>query len=173
MEQPPNSRCSSRLICCTRAARALLPSAAAELKRYAANPRTVTRRVSFVSAQGDATVHLEVISPDWFSATIHCRGLDAVGRVSSYQSAGLAALFQGFARDWRGWSGHRTWQSLEGELELSASSDRTGHVHLSVMLHDRLPPVWSANVDVVLEAGALEQLARDVEAFERIAIPVT
>lgn len=111
-----------------------------------------------------------MISQDWLSATIRCRGLAAVGRVSSYQSTGLAELFTSFARDWRGWPGTRTWQSLEGELELTATCDRTGHVNLTVTLSDRMHPAWSASADLVLEAGALERIAREVEAFERVAL---
>lgn len=35
---------------------------------------------------------------------------------------------------WRGWDGKKSWRAIEGELEIDATSDRTGHVTLVVRI---------------------------------------
>jgi Family of unknown function (DUF6228) len=75
-------------------------------------------------------------------------------------------LFQKLAAQWSGWKGSEEWGSLEGELEIEAICDATGHVKLTF----KVPGYgeflcWSASVWVAVEAGQLEQLAREANAF--------
>jgi hypothetical protein len=70
------------------------------------------------------------------------------------------------AANWRGWTGAKTWSSLEGELQLSAEADRTGHVTLLIDLCEGAPAVWSVTLQVVIEAGKLGDLARAAREFE-------
>jgi hypothetical protein len=75
-------------------------------------------------------------------------------------------LFSELASSWRGWRGSKEWQALEGELELKATSDSTGHVTLRVRIPGYSDAVnWSAEARVLIEAGHLEQLAREASAF--------
>jgi hypothetical protein len=75
-------------------------------------------------------------------------------------------LFEGLARDWRGWDCQRTLASLEGQLEVSCSADRLGHVSLRVELSgDSLGSDWRAADTIYLEAGQLEELARQARAY--------
>jgi uncharacterized protein DUF6228 len=75
-------------------------------------------------------------------------------------------LFDGLARDWRGWEGVRTLVSLESQLEVSCSADRLGHVSLRVELSgDHLGSDWRAADTIYLEAGQLEDLARRARGY--------
>jgi Family of unknown function (DUF6228) len=83
---------------------------------------------------------------------------------------GLGEFFGGLAREWRGWDGERTWESLEGEVALRATHDRVGHVRLAVELVDRSGDIgysWSARGGLMLEAGSLDAIARAAQQFDR------
>lgn len=74
------------------------------------------------------------------------------------------------AESWQGWTGARTWRSLERQLELNARHDGWGHVTLGVTLKSyRFAPPnedWSARTSLVIEAGEqMQQLAADVKAL--------
>jgi len=71
-----------------------------------------------------------------------------------------SAFFADLAANWRGWSGTKTCESLEGHLFLEASADRAGHVQLRVRLRGMVSDDdWRAEVRIHLEAGQLDQLA--------------
>ncbi len=65
------------------------------------------------------------------------------------------------------------WSSLEGECELRAESDRTGHVTLSVRAQYRQSEVWTVEGSVVLEAGQLDAIAVAAKKFEENGIRTT
>jgi hypothetical protein len=78
-------------------------------------------------------------------------------------------LFGELASSWRGWQGVKTWLSLEGELEIQATSDSTGHVTLlfKVPAYAAGGLSWSAQCSVVVEAGQLERVAQESHEFFR------
>ena len=117
-----------------------------------------------------ASLTLRSHNRDYFVAEIRHAGIEAAAKVGTYLSSGFADFFAGLATDWRGWSGHRRWASLEGELALTAESDRTGHVYLRVHLHDGAPARWEVEAELVLEAGQLERLASEARTFENLAL---
>ena len=127
---------------------------------------------SFTVQSRDDRASLELLpyDRDYFLAALRSSGLEATARVGSYMSGGLGAFFAGLAGSWKGWEGTRTWSSLEGELELQAKSDHTGHVFLSVRLHYGAPARWQAEVELVLEAGQLDRLASDAREFEAAVV---
>ena len=121
-----------------------------------------------------AAFELHAHNTDYFRAVLRHRGLTAEALVSSYQSLGLPEFFAGMARDWKGWSGERSWASFETELSLTATSDRTGHVSLVTELRGgAYPNGWTARATMVLEAGQLDRLAAEAAAFERSSIRAT
>jgi hypothetical protein len=85
-------------------------------------------------------------------------------------SGGFGDFFDFMAANWTGWAEVKEWRSLEGELVLRARSDRTGHVYLHVRLRCGAPAKWTAEMDLVLEAGQLEQLANRARQFEESSI---
>ena len=78
---------------------------------------------------------------------------------------GLGEFWRELAEDWRGWRGVRSWGSLEGDLQLSATSDRLGHVPVEVRLREGAPYRWQMNGILELEAGRLEHIAKEAQAF--------
>jgi hypothetical protein len=69
----------------------------------------------------------------------------------------LPAFLEVLAADWRGWSGVRSWRSLDPGLALDAQHDGRGYVSLGVTLQaprlDLNHTAWSARTVFVLEAG--------------------
>jgi hypothetical protein len=75
-------------------------------------------------------------------------------------------LFASMAAQWRGWNGELKWRALEGEYNLAASTDSSGHVTLSVTLTGSVEDgYWSATIPLSIEAGMLDRLDQQVRAF--------
>jgi hypothetical protein len=126
----------------------------------------MTEPLTIHSRDPGASLTLRPHDRDYFVAEVRHAGIDASARVGTYLSSGFADFFAGLAADWRGWTGHRRWASLEGELAFTAESDRAGHVYLHVHLHDGAPARWEVEAELVLEAGQLERVAREARTFE-------
>lgn len=76
------------------------------------------------------------------------------------------AFFEEIAQDWSGWAGAKRWAPLDGEFELSASMDSTGHLTLIVQRDAACDaPGWSTTFSLMIEAGQLGALATDVKKF--------
>jgi len=86
--------------------------------------------------------------------------------VYAYYSEGLADVFDEMAREWRGWSGCKHWESLEGELKLSFTADGKGHVTVAIQLSQSLyPDSWRVQATSLIEAGQLDELANSMRQF--------
>lgn len=78
----------------------------------------------------------------------------------------LVDLFDSVARDWQGWPGERTWQSIEGDLRVAFTSRSTGQITLSVNLRNNSgEDDWQISAPIFLEAGQLERIAIQVATF--------
>ena len=99
-----------------------------------------------------------------FSASLAGPRLSASVEVYEDSPHGLVEYFAGLsALWWKGWEGERTFASLEGHLELVASRDALGRVHIRVSLCDNLhDPCWSAAGTLEVEAGQLPNLAEQI-----------
>jgi hypothetical protein len=99
-----------------------------------------------------------------YLVTVQSHDLRAETRASSFMAPSLSAYFHDIATHWRGWKGEKKWGTLEGEFELSATADSTGHVRLAYSLR---PPYtgfhWALNGALELEAGQLDRLAAEVQ----------
>jgi Family of unknown function (DUF6228) len=124
-------------------------------------------------------------SPNGISATLLSRRFNDEGWLESYsvllQAPTLSAtrtvenppfgqpplvLFRDIAAHWNGWEGTKKWDAVEGEFKIFAKTDLTGHITLTFELpSSRFPPTWAARVDIMVEAGQLDKLARDAGAF--------
>jgi hypothetical protein len=95
------------------------------------------------------------------------QNLSAAAQVyAGYAPSHPAPLFAEMARQWAGWSGELTWQSLEGELTIRCSRDRVGHIFIRVELRSgQMPKDWRVVATVLAEAGQLEGIARRAELF--------
>lgn len=75
-------------------------------------------------------------------------------------------LFEKMAIEWQGWKGEKDWGSLEGELDLSATSDSKGHITLvSTIRSGYIPPCSKIVVEFILEAGELEKIKKHAKSF--------
>ncbi|GAA1096793.1 hypothetical protein GCM10009668_11950 [Nocardioides dubius] len=77
----------------------------------------------------------------------------------------LAAFFADLADHWRGWSGQRVFESIEGDLRILATHD--GHVNLQVRLWETTEPHgWRVESEIRVDAGeALSRAANEVAAL--------
>ena len=77
-----------------------------------------------------------------------------------------ADFFAQVASEWAGWNGTKAWQALEGEYELSATSDSTGHITIIARLNAAsYPPTWEGKLSLIVEAGRLDALAVEAKDF--------
>ncbi len=106
---------------------------------------------------------------EYFTVSFSGPNLSCQRRISS-PSMGTqpSQLIKDLAKNWRGWKGKKGWSALDGELELEALSDSLGHVYLSCSLPNMgADEFWETRIQIIVEAGALEELANaSVNFFE-------
>jgi Family of unknown function (DUF6228) len=149
---------------------------------------------SLTSTEASARLELHAVedADRSYRATVHSSaGLEASVHVGISRTA-FASYFKGFARDWRGWDGERTYIALRpgedyggGALRLTAVADGRGHVVIAVELghpwvwtreadvhetHVGFPPptqpgTWSARALLQLEAGQLDEVAAQADTL--------
>jgi len=120
------------------------------------------------STRSDVSLELTACGGEYVDVSITRHDLTARHKVTVYTDPdGIARFFRSMAYEWRGWSGSKTWESLEGELRLSASRDSVGHVFVAVglMTAQGAPDPWRVEAELTIEAGMLEQVATDAEAL--------
>ena len=86
----------------------------------------------------------------WFSGLAHS---------STFMVLSPADFFREMAAEWLGWAGEKTWSDLEQSVEIAATTDRTGHVSLSVTLNGQDAQLRAC---LVFEAGQLENFAKEI-----------
>ena len=120
------------------------------------------------SSNSDATLEFSDLDGEFFRASLHSDSHSANMRVSTYTDPyGIVRLFKEAASNWRGWSGEKQWESLEGDFRLMLCSSSTGHIRLKALIsHDcGNPDPWRLNAELGIEAGQLESLAQSIERF--------
>lgn len=109
----------------------------------------------------------DVESPiEKFWARVCDANLSASSGVYSFDSWHPAPLFREMAEQWKGWTGELVWESMEGEMGLRCTQDRTGHVAIVIKL--RSGPMecdWSIEATIMVDAGQLEGIAGRAESF--------
>lgn len=101
-----------------------------------------------------------------YDATLTVAGMHATTAVYTYGDDGLPAFCRGLADSWRGWEGTRQWNSLEGQLNLDAESDRLGHVTVRASVRPSAHPhTWSAALSLSFDSGSLEVISSRVTRF--------
>jgi hypothetical protein len=120
------------------------------------------------SVKGDLRVELKAVGRDFVLVTVEGSGLSASTKVAHLGgSDGLSDYWADLSQNWRGWTGEKSWHSLEYDFWLSATSDRTGHVTLKVTLECHSPWTWKTQALVTIEAGQLQRLAANALGFAR------
>ena len=131
-------------------------------------------RLPFILASADYGTRLEIresslsgASQDQsFVAALTAGPVIAAIDVYEYSPKSWTAYFRDLAENWRGWSGARVRESIEGQLRLSSTCDRTGHIACRVLLQNQVEGAdWRVEVPILLEAGQLQSIARAAEQF--------
>ena len=120
------------------------------------------------SSNSDTRLEFSQLKGEYFRASLHSDSHSANMRVSTHTDPfGVTRLFNEAASDWRGWSGEKYWESLEGDFRLALTSGSTGHIGLKVFIsHDcGNPDPWRLNAELGIEAGQLESVALNIERF--------
>jgi hypothetical protein len=104
---------------------------------------------------------------DCFNVELTGDGVSASKRIWSYDDTShLIELFDSIAKSWKGWDGVKSWEAIEGDLSIEASSDGLGHIRLQVILRNHNPEDnWKVDAPLFLDAGSLEQVAHEVRRF--------
>lgn len=102
-----------------------------------------------------------------FYAELHGAGLDAsVGVLEYGEKHDLGSFLSDLANSWRGWEGTKTYNSLEYDLTVEAHREAGGHNILRFTVREGMPPLWTATLELMLEAGEeTASLAREVSTF--------
>lgn len=115
---------------------------------------------------GGSAVLDQTFRADYFRAELRSGALEAA---VEFYDPGLrppvSVFFAELATAWRGWEGERTWQSLEGDVALTATHDQLGTIALTVRLRSDTYAspgayLWTAAATLFLDAGGLDALAR-------------
>lgn len=114
------------------------------------------------SVKDGAVLEFSEYSGDYFEAWLRTAKYEGRERVYAYEVQHLCGYFQEMGDSWRGWKGTKVWESLEGQLLFSASSDSTGHVILEVTIRQVDSLGWQLKGYLEIEAGQLEAVARSV-----------
>jgi Family of unknown function (DUF6228) len=138
------------------------------------NDKEVGQVARIVLASSVGSQALEIAKPDGLTETsLGTLTLDTGARVTAEVELGcpwrqsLRDLFEGMARDWRGWTGERSWAAENAGLELRCSHDGRAHVAMRVTLRRTYgrPTDWSVETTLVLDVGALGDLSTQVDAL--------
>jgi hypothetical protein len=102
-----------------------------------------------------------------FKVRLTDQDLSAVGRIyMGSTDAPPAEVFARMAATWQGWQDPFTWVSQDGELTLSCTQDRNGHVCIRAEVRSGPGDAdWTVATMVQAEAGQLEELARRAALF--------
>lgn len=123
--------------------------------------------------EGDIPVGLTGYDGCTFSASISSHVLSAATTVYDIRPDQWATFFNDLAVHWRGWQGVKDHESIEGHLRIEAeAADSLGHITLRMCLRGvDVPHLWMAEISLVVEAGQLDNLARQAQAFFGAASP--
>jgi hypothetical protein len=102
-----------------------------------------------------------------FNAKVtRCDLYGAVNVWAGYAKFHPGHWFRELAENWRGWEGERKWASLEGEITLSATNDRRGHVAMRVQMRSGFwDNDWHVTATVQVDPGQLDGFARHAAMF--------
>ena len=104
---------------------------------------------------------------DYFAVTYESPAAKIHKRVWGYNDCKyLVNLFKFIAKEWRGWEGTETWESIEGEFGISARCDNLGHIMLEIIIKEcDGPEVWSSITSLGIDSGQTETIVTKVSQF--------
>jgi len=116
--------------------------------------------------RGPVARGLEGYDGTTFVAALVGRSVTAAVDVYDIQPQRWSAFFRDLAEHWRGWSGAKEHESLEGHIHLTCTRDNAGHIDVRVRLRGDIGGSdWRVEDTIYLEAGQLERIAREATAY--------
>ena len=102
-----------------------------------------------------------------YEAVVTNGALSARIEVYDHMPERFSQYFESLARDWKGWSGSRDYQSLEPMLTISSAHNGIGRVEFTIELRAAAKDhfSWSASCQLFVEPGQLEALAASAKKF--------
>lgn len=83
---------------------------------------------------------------------------------STYFCGPPTTLFDDMAASWTGWSGQKSWQAIDGDLSLTATTTSLGNVTLVVEMSTHSGD-YTAKAVLKLEAVSLDRVAAEVRSL--------
>jgi hypothetical protein len=119
------------------------------------------------STRGRRTLAFSNRHGDYFDAELSGDSVTVKKGIWGYTDTELLInLFESIAVDWRGWEGKRHWAAIEGDLDITATHDRLGHIRIDVViLNNDLEDNWKVDAPIFLDAGSVDPLAAKVRMF--------
>lgn len=76
----------------------------------------------------------------------------------------LTEYFSDLAKHWKGWEGEKKWRAIEDECRIDSTMSKTGHVTLTITVNMHQYQ-WRAIVEIMVESGQLEGVAKHAKQF--------
>lgn len=95
-----------------------------------------------------------------------CRGVQQIYADTPHGGDSIDKFFSDLARDWRGWQGEKKYESLEHDLEITATCDSKGHTTLKVVIRS-YSNFWGVHGYIEIDSTQLEQIAKELKIFSR------
>ena len=101
-----------------------------------------------------------------FIVTLQNAPVNGSIKLSDLEPNRWAIFFEEMSKEWRGRQGTKRIESIEGDLIMQASSDSLGHISVRTELRaDQGGADSLITGTLVLEAGALESIAKSANSF--------
>ena len=121
--------------------------------------------VSIKSCNDSTELILSVTSSSSYETRFiaEIRGAQFNGAIlsSTYFSGPPSLLFKEISENWDGWDGEKSWDAIDGELYLSATTNSLGSITLKVRMV-YLSGDFELVATIALEAGQLDTISRKV-----------
>lgn len=146
------------------------PCCEAALPVAGATPRTFGKKMETViikSTRGARALKFSNRNGDYFDAELSGDSIFAKKGIWGYTDTDLLiSLFESIAGDWKGWEGERHWAAIEGDLDITATSDKLGHIRIDVvLLNNNIEDDWKVEAPIYLDAGCLDSLCTQIRRF--------
>ena len=122
------------------------------------------RTMRLTSSNSGVYIEFSDVDSDSFLVSLMAYDHSAIRRVYAYTDGpGIARLFADAAREWKGWTEAKVWESLEGEFRIALTIDRQGHVTVAARVRSDPGALdrWQLEAQLGLESGQLELVATE------------
>lgn len=102
---------------------------------------------------------------EYYRLTLKAENMTASSKVYAFDPFGESCwrYFADLADNWRGWTGTKLWNSLEGELKIFSESDALGHITMKIVLESY--GSWKTQIIICFDAGQLEDISLKIKYF--------